>query len=153
MSYTQWMDAWNDIIRNVIYQDEDFKQLMKIPEGTSIIDFIDKYFINAGYTNTVLTNQSVRVIYSDIASQEINLGVTKNELCFDIYVKNEQLHNFGNDRLRFRTKMIANKLVQMLTKSRRLYGYRFWVKGQTDVGTSAIGYTRHRISFGYLRTY
>jgi len=87
MSYNQWMDMWNNILRNVIYPNEEFKELMKIPDNVSIIDFIDKYFIRAGYTNTVLTNQSVRIIYSDVNSKDINMGVTRNELSFDIYVK------------------------------------------------------------------
>lgn len=81
------------------------------------------------------------------------MGVTRNELSFDIYVKLDDLHNVGKDRLRFRTNMIANKLVQLLTKTKHVCGYRFWIVGETDIGTSAIGYARHNITFGYLRSY
>lgn len=153
MAYNTWTKEWNDIIRDVIFPNEELKQLMKIPQRTSIIDFIDKYFIRAGYTNTVLTNQSVRIIYADVDSYDVGQGVTQNEIGFDIYVKLEELHNVGEDRLAFRTDLIANKLVELLTKDRYLGAYRFWVAGQTDIGTSAIGYARHHISFKYMRVY
>lgn len=154
MAWNQWSDAWNDIIRYVIYPNEQLKQLMNVPKGTSIVDFIDKYFIRAGYTNTVLTNQSVRVIYADTMIGDTgNPNVTRNEMSFDIYVKLDDIHNVGKDRLRLRTNLIAAKLVQLLTKEKILYGYRFRVSGETDIGTSAIGYARHHIIFNYMRTY
>ena len=46
-----WKDNWNNIIRHVLFPDEELRKLMLLPEDLSIIDFIDKYFIqdeNAG---------------------------------------------------------------------------------------------------------
>ena len=149
-----WIDDWNEIIRNVIFEDEELKTLMKIPEDTDIIEFIDNYFIRANYTTKILTNQPVRIIYGDLYSNETpNPLVLRNELSFDIYVRLEDIHNVEQDRLVMRTHKIAHRLINLLTRKRYLYGYRFWVSGQREMGTSTIGYARYNVTFGYLRTY
>lgn len=38
---SSWTNEWNNIIRHTLFQDTELKTLMKIPEGTTIIDFID----------------------------------------------------------------------------------------------------------------
>ena len=149
-----WIDDWNNIIRDVIFADEELKSLMKIPEDTDIITFIDDYFIQAGYTSKVLTNQAVRIIYGTVYSNETsNPNVLRNELSFDIYVKLEDIHNAERDRLVMRTHLIADRLINLLTKHRYLWGYRFWVVGQREMGTSTIGYARYNVSFNYLKSY
>ena len=35
-----WINAWNKIIRQVIFKDYELKQLMKLPTKTWIIQFI-----------------------------------------------------------------------------------------------------------------
>ena len=149
-----WIDDWNDIIRNVIFKDEELKSLMKLPQGTNIITFIDKYFIRAAYTTEVLTNETVRIVYGRISrGYADNPYVTNNELSFDIYVKNEELHNVERDRLVFRTDLIAKRLIDLLTKQRYLGAYHFYVESEGEMGTSTIGYTRYNVTFSYKKTY
>lgn len=154
MVLRSWIDDWNDIIRNVIFKDEELKSLMKLPANTNIITFIDKYFIRAGYTTEVLTNESVRIVYGTIARGDaMNPYVTRNEMSFDIYVKLEDLHNIERDRLVFRNHLIAKRLIDLLTNQRYLGAYRFTVEGEGDMGTSTIGYTRYNVTFGFMKTY
>ena len=154
MVLRSWIDDWNNIIRNVIFKDEELKSLMKLPANTNIITFIDKYFIRAGYTTEVLTNESVRIVYGTIARGDaMNPYVTRNEMSFDIYVKLEDLHNVERDRLVFRNHLIAKRLIDLLTNQRYLGAYRFTVEGEGDMGTSTIGYTRYNVTFGFMKTY
>ena len=105
-----WDNEWNKILREVIFADEELKALMKLPEGTDIITFIDKYFIRAGYTSKVLEDEHVRVIYSECQGSDTMVpNVMRKMMTFDIYVKTEDLHNVENDRLVMRTKKIANR--------------------------------------------
>ena len=156
MDMMQWINDWNTIIRRVIFPDVELKTLMKIPEKTNIINFIDKYFIRAGYTNKLVENESVRIVYSDIQGDDTPVpNVKRKMLTFDIYVKIEDLHNVGEDRLAMRTQLIANRLIQLLTKDRYLQdtGYRFWVAGDWDLGTRTTGYARYCVAFYYMKVY
>ena len=95
----QWVDGWNKILREVIFADEELKTLMKLPDDIDIITFIDKYFIRAGYTNKVLEDEHVRIIYADLQGSDTQVpNVMRKMMTFDIYVKTEDLHNVGNDR-------------------------------------------------------
>lgn len=148
-----WEKDWNDIIRYVIFEDEELKSLMKIPENTNIITFIDKYFVRAGYATNVLTNEDVRIVYGSIALDSLNPNVTRNEMSFDIYVKLEHIHDIGRDRLEMRTHAIAARLINILTDRRYMGVYRMWVTGEGERGTGTIGYARYNVSFGYMKTY
>ena len=141
-----WDNEWNKIIREVIFADEELKALMKLPDGTDIITFIDRYFIRAGYTSKVLEDESVRVIYAEVQGSDTRVpNVMRKMMTFDIYVKTEDLHNVGNDRLVMRTKKIANRLLKLLTSERFVNetGYRFSIAGEWDGGTRTIGYGRY----------
>lgn len=158
MSVSSWMNDWNDIIRHVIFPDEDLKSLMMVPKGTTIINFIDKYFIRAGYTNELLEKEDVRIVYGDAESNPTSVpNVKKNVLSFDIYVRKTKLHNATEDRLQYRTHLIANRLNMLLTKGgtsgKYLGGYRFWPSKELDLGTRTVGYVRYNISFEYMRVY
>lgn len=148
-----WINDWNDIIRHIIFSDKELMSLMKIPEKTSIIDFIDRYFIRAGFTNKILSNEDVRIVYGSTASATNIDGVTSNVMNFDIYVKLENLHNVGVDRLVMRTQLIAQRLIYLLTRVRYNGVYRFYDPVEGDMGTSAVGYARYRVSLSYTRTY
>lgn len=127
---------------------------MKIPTGTNIVEFTDRYFIRAGYTSKVLKDEPVRIVYGDIfGASTWNPNVTRNEMSFDIYVKLDELHNATRDRLAFRTQLIADRLSYLLTKERYTYNYRFWLAGDHDMGTSTIGYARYNITFNYMKNY
>lgn len=149
-----WVDNWNLIIRKMIYPDHDLKTLMKIPPKTGILQFIDNYFIRAGYTNKILTNETCRIIYSDNQPSDTDVpNIKKHTLFFDIYVKMEDLHNVGDDRLMYRTYLIGQRLTELLTSERYVYetGYRFWPAGDWDLGTRTIGYARYCIAFNYMK--
>lgn len=148
-----WIDDWNGMIRTEIFQDKILKALMKIPEDTSIIEFIDRYFIRAGYTNKILSNESVRIVYGGIGSATGTNNVTQNDISFDIYVKTEDLHNVGTDRLVMRTQLIAKRIIYLLTKKRYNGVYRFFNPREGDMGTSAIGYARYNVTLSYMRVY
>lgn len=148
-----WINDWNDIIRHVIFSDKELMNLMKIPEKTSIIDFIDRYFIRAGFTNKILSNEDVRIVYGSTSSATNIDGVTSNIMNFDIYVKLENLHNVGVDRLVMRTQLIAQRIIYLLTRVRYNGVYRFYDPVEGDMGTSAVGYARYRVSLSYTRTY
>lgn len=149
-----WMNDWNTIIRKIIFPDHDLKTLMKIPPKTGILQFIDTYFIRAGYTNKILTNETCRIIYSDNQPYDTDVpNVKRHTMFFDIYVKMEDLHNVGDDRLVFRTYLIGDRLSELLTSERYLHntGYRFTPEGDWDLGTRTIGYARYCIAFSYMK--
>lgn len=154
MSARKWIDQWNDIIRYVIFADEELRSLMMIPQGTSIIQFIDRYFIRAGYTSKTLKNEPVRIIYGELANEATHVpNITKPTMSFDIYVKMEDLHNVGDDRLVYRTQLIANRLIELLTTSRYTKAHLFSPTGQGDMGSRTIGYARYVVTFDYVKVY
>lgn len=151
-----WINAWNTIIREIIWKDYDLKRLMKIPPKTGILQFCDRYFIRAGYTNTLLTDEVCRIVYSDLQGNDTQVpNVRKNMMSFDIYVKQEELHNVGDDRLISRADLIAERIYKDLTDERYVAdtGYRFWIAGDWDLGTRTVGYARKTIAFYYMKVY
>ena len=151
-----WVDAWNTIIRKVIWPDHDLKVLMKLPPKTGIIQFVDRYFIRAGYSNKLLTDEVCRIAYSDMQGYETDVpNVKKNLMLFDIYVKQDELRNIGDDRLITRIDLIVAELEKLLTSKRYLADteYRFWIAGDWDGGTRVTGYQRKTIAFHYMKVY
>ena len=151
-----WIKAWNKIIREIIFHDHELKKLMKIPSKTGVVQFCDRYFIRAGYTNKLLTNEVCRIVYADVQGADDKVpNVRKNMMTFDIYVKEDELRTVGDDALIMRTHLIAARLKELLTKERYLLdtGYRFWLAGDWDLGTRTTGYARYTIAFYYMKVY
>ena len=151
-----WLKAWNTVIREVFWKDELLKKLMKIPANTNIIQFCNRYFIRAGFTNELLTDEVCRIVYSDSQGSDTSVpNIRKNMMSFDIYVKQDELHNVGDDRLMARTQLIADRINYLLTKERYIAntGYRFWIAGDWDLGTRTVGYARYSIAFYYMKVY
>ena len=151
-----WINAWNTILRKVIFPDYTLRRLMKVPSKTGVIQFTDRYFIKAGFTNKLLTDEVCRIVYSDVQGSPTEVpNVRKNMMMFDIYVKNEELRNCGDDGLVMRTHLIAERLYKLLTSERYLAdtGYRFWPAGDWDLGTRTAGYSRYTIGFYYMKVY
>jgi len=149
-----WTNEFNDIIRYVIFPDAELRELMRLPEKTTIINFIDRYFVRAATVSEPLRDEDVRIVYGTIQTGLAdNVHVLRNEISFDIYVRQKVLHNVGADRLVFRTELIADKLNELLTNQydQRLGGYRFRCIGRGDMSTTTIGYVRYNISFAYKR--
>lgn len=149
----QWIKDFNAILRDVIFNDDELKRLMMLPAGTNIMDFIDRYFIRAGHTSKLLSNENVRIVYGGMATGFASENITTNVMSFDIYVKNEHIHNSERDRLMMRTQLIAHRLIELLTKNRYNGVYRFYSPMESDMSTNAIGYTRYNVSFRYMRIY
>jgi len=151
-----WVNAWNTIIRKLIWPDEELKTLMKLPAKTNIIQFVDRYFIRASFTNNLLTDEVCRIVYSDSPGYETDVpNVKRNLMIFDVYVKESEQRNIGNDRLVTRADLIIARLGKLLTSKRYLEetGYRFWIAGDWDGGTRVTGYVRKSIAFHYMKVY
>lgn len=148
-----WIEDWNDLLRTTIFADKILKTLMKVSDDINIIEFIDRFFIRAGYTNKILSDEAVRIVFGTLSVPTNINGVTKNQISFDIYVKNEDLHNVGKDRLVMRTQLIAKRLIYLLTKQRYNGVYRFYDPTEGELGTSAIGYSRYNVTLSYTRVY
>ena len=152
-----WTNAWNTIIRQVIWPDHELKVLMKMPPKTGILQFNDRYFIRAGYSNKLLTDEVCRIVYADTINIDTDVpNVKKNMMTFDIFVKQEEMRNIGDDRLVTRLDLIAERIYKLLTKDRYLAdtGYRFWLaNGDLDLGTRTVGYSRRTIAFYYMKVH
>ena len=151
-----WVDAWANIMRKVIWKDDQLKQLMKLPSGTNILQFRDRYFIRAGFTNELVTDEICRIVYSDLPGHDTDVpNVRRNIMSFDIYVKDEEMYNVDNDRLKSRADLIASRLYKILTQDRYVAktGYRFWSGGDYDLGTRTVGYSRKTLLLNYMKVY
>jgi hypothetical protein len=151
-----WTNAWNHIIRTVIFKDYDLRRLMKIPSKTGVIQFTERYFIKAGFTSKLLTDETCRIIYSDTLSMDTDVpNVKKNLLTFDIYVRDDDMRGVGDDGLITRMDLIVERLDHLLMQERYLAdtGYRFWRAGEWDTGTRTAGYTRKTLGYYYMKVY
>lgn len=153
---TSWVTAWNDIVSYVLFADDELKRLMQIPAGTKLMTFIDEYFVRTGTASQPLTDQKVRIVYSTHGTGEAgSVHVLRQEMSFDIYVQQSQLHNVSDeDRLQYRTEIIAERLKKLLSErpQEETYGYRFRCIGMSEMATTTIGYARYNITFSYKRT-
>lgn len=148
-----WQDNWRDVERYVIWQDEKLKELMMIPEGTTIVTFFKKYFMNNASGDEILSNEKVRVTYYDAYGPDSgNPGVRQCYKEFDIYVQEDYLHNATRDQLQNRCDLIAERLRYLLLKSSTVHGLRFSYRDEYGMWTKTIGYQRFHVVFGYKRT-
>ena len=150
-----WTHAWNKIIREIIWKDHDLKQLMKLPPKTGILQFNQRYFIRAGFTSELLTDEVCRIIYSDSTPSDTDVDVVKKStLIFDIFVKQEEMYNIGDDRLVSRLDYICDRLDKLLRQTRYLAdtAYRFWpAQTPIDLGSRTPGYSRRTLAYNYMR--
>lgn len=130
-----WEDAWNDVIRHVIFQDAELKQAMLIPPDKfdNIIAFRDQYFVNDAMSDVLITNEIVRICYYQDPGFALNNHVKRRLLRFDIYVKREAQYNVDEiDRLKQRQKVIARKLRDLLTSGEHVQGLKFEYEDEYD---------------------
>ena len=146
-----WQDNLNDVIRDVFFVDSELLDLMLIPEDErdDIIMFIKKYLIRNVAPDEIITDERVRVCYSEEAGRTLGSNILKKYLNFDIFVKTEDLHNCGNDLLVFRTIAIAQRLQELLTNQKYVCRIDFTYEDEYDLYTRLVGYTRYRIVFSY----
>lgn len=115
-----WKDNLNDVIRYHLFPDLELRELMLIPEQDqgNIVKFINNYLIRSIAPDEILTNEDVRICYSEDAGRSLGSNCLKKILNFDIYVKTKRLHDTGNDLLSFRTDKICQRLKEMLTEEK-----------------------------------
>lgn len=151
-----WEDSWNDVIRHVIFQDEELKQAMLIPEEKfdNIIAFRDQYFVNDAMSDVLISNEGVRVCYYQDPGFSLNNHVKRRLLRFDIYVKREKQYDVDPiDRLKQRQKVIARRLRDLLTHGEHVQGLRFEYEDEYDLPVKLAGYVRFHIYFSYKITH
>lgn len=146
-----WKDNLNDVVRDVIFSNGELLDLMMIPEAdrNDIIKFIDKYFIRDPAPDEILTTEDVRICYGEIAGRQIGKYVLKKMIFFDIYVKNNHLHDVSDDLLVYRTDTICQKLKELLTDSKYVCMIDFNYEDDYGLFTKMVGYTRHRLVLSY----
>lgn len=60
-----WHDNWNLVIRDILFPDDELKQLMCIPieRLRNIRDFVNRYFIEDAMPDELVLDEDVRIIY------------------------------------------------------------------------------------------
>ena len=72
---------------------------MLLPEGCTITQFIDQYFIEDENPDEIMTDEPVRIVCYDSRGRDTgNANVRFRYKEFDIYVKQEVLHTATRDR-------------------------------------------------------
>ena len=126
---------------------------MLIPEDTSIVHFIGKYFIEDAAADEMLINEKVRVVHYDTqGSGTRNKDVKLKYKEFDIYVKEDVLYNTGEDRIKSRCNLIAERLRYLLLKNNYICCLRFAYEDEYNMWTKVVGYKRYHITFSYYIT-
>ena len=145
-----WKDRWNDVIRTVFFRDEELKRLMNVPPGTPILTFITKYFIASAAPDELLLTEDVRIHHYDSQGAETdNQNVIRKDEEFDIFVKESQLHNVGEDRLQSRADLIAERIKYLLLKEQHICCMHFDYRDSFDLWTKTVGYQRLHLVFSY----
>lgn len=147
-----WTDNWNDVIR-LLYKDPYLKELMCLPSSCSIVQFIEKYFVKGVSADEIVTDEKVRILwYDSIGSATNNKNVRLKFKEFDIFVKDDVLHNATGDRLQYRYNLICDRLKDILLRLDAICGLRFSYVTEYDMWTKTIGYSRYHIVFSYKTT-
>lgn len=148
-----WQDNWNNVVRNVLFEDDKLKDLMLVPKGTSIIDFQKKYFIRDGSTDELLTNEKVRIVtYDEQGSETWNKGVRVKYKNFDIFVSDDVEHTADIDRLRSRQILIAERIKYLLLRKWDVEHLHFQYEDEYDQWTKTVGYKMYKLTFFYKTT-
>ena len=150
-----WNDNLNVVIRDVVFPDEEMKTLLMIPETdrNDILKFIDKYFVKNVISDEIVTDENVRICYYEQEGVSLGMNCSIKYLYFDIYVKNEHLHDYGDDLLAARTELIAQKLKELLTTDKYVCRINFSYRGGWDMYCKTVGYKRYTVVFSYKTTW
>lgn len=81
-----WKDNLNDVIRFHLYPDQELRSLMMIPEDdeNNIVKYISNYLIRSNAPDEILTNENVRICYSEDAGRSLGSNCLKKILNFDV---------------------------------------------------------------------
>lgn len=145
-----WKDNWNDVLRHVFFKDEKLRELMILPEDCGILDFVKRYFVEDMSPDELLVNEAVRIAWYDSEGGDSgNKNVKRKYKEFDIYVKQDHLHNATKDRLQNRCHLIAERLKYLLLRNDYVCRMRFEYEDDYDLWTKTVGYKRYHIAFSY----
>lgn len=150
-----WNDNWNNYVRYVLFPDTELRELMMIPEADqgNLRQFLAKYFVEDPMSDILVEKQDVIITYYDEkGTQHGPPQVHKKYKSFDIYVKQEHLYDCDTDRMRARTKRIAQKIKELLTDVPHRYGLNFTYVDDYSLGTKLVGYVRYHVQFFYYTT-
>ena len=123
---------------------------MLVPDGTPIVQFITKHFIEDAAPDALLTTETVRVNHYDTQGRDTNnKNVIRKYKEFDIYVKESVLFNATNDRIKSRAKLIAERIKYLLLKNQIVCGLHFDYRDEYDLWTKTVGYYRYHLVMTY----
>lgn len=123
---------------------------MLIPTGTTLIEFIGRYFIEDLSPDELIVDEKVRISYYDSEGRSTgNKNVLNKYKEFDIFVKSDSLYNAGNDRLKPRYHLIAERLKYLLMKEYHVCNLHFDYEDEYNLWTKVVGYKRYHITFSY----
>jgi len=126
---------------------------MLVPEGTSIVTFMDKYFIRDGSTDELLTKEKVRIVHRDAPGfSTFNPNVQGKYHEFDIFVSEDVEHTASNDWLKSRQILIAQRIKYLLLRNRHTEHIRWRYEDEFDQWTKTVGYKMYKITFYYKTT-
>lgn len=126
---------------------------MMLPPKTTILQFIEKYFIKDAAADEMMINEQVRIVHCDMQGRGYdNPHVKLKYKAFDIYVKSSALYNATNDRIKSRCNLIAERLKYLLLNGTYTCGLRIAYEDEYELWTKVVGYKRYRIIFSYNTT-
>lgn len=148
-----WQDNWNNVVRNVLFQDDKLKSLMLVPVGTDIMTFQKKYFVRDVATDELLTKEKVRVVtHDDEGIPTLNKCVRVKYKNFDIFVSEDVEHTADIDRLKSRQVLIAERIKYLLLRQRVCENLAFQYEDEYDLWTKTVGYKEYRLTLFYKTT-
>lgn len=151
-----WYEDWQQMIRQVLFADEELKELMLIPEDKrdDALEFVDKYFIESPAPDEVMLKEDVRVLFYDEAGKETSHPfVTRKIFSIDVYVKKDKLYGGDeDDYMKRRDRLIFQRIRNLISK-KRFKGYNFTCYDDYPLSCKVEGYARYHGVFYYKKTY
>ena len=150
-----WHENMVNVIRGVIFKDDVLKDLMLIPDTNknNIVLFRDKYFTNDVISDEIMAGEGVKVVYYDGEPTDTSsIHFMKHRLYIDIFVKKENAHDYGLDRMLHRGELIGERLIHLLG-GKRHSNIKFFSRGIYDQVSKKEGYDRKTVVFMYKKIY
>jgi hypothetical protein len=152
-----WDDDWNKLIRERIFTDSELKSLMLIPttDLTNIVNFIEKYFVEAVVTDALVINENSRILMYETTGTAAgaNPYIYAQYMHFDIYVKNQYIYGARENYTKRRDKLIFERLSAILLNGHQHIGpFRFYPAGDYALPPRCEGYHRYHFVLMYKKT-
>lgn len=125
---------------------------MLVPDDISIVQFIDRYFVNSAASDELVSNEMVRIVYYDTKGRDIQRNVYSKYKEFDIYVREEFLYTASEDRLKSRGYLIMERIKYLLLRKFSTCNIHFRYEDDYELWTKTVGYRRYHLVFAYNTT-